>query len=243
MESLANEFSNLDINLQGTYFCDYSHPGIQNKAKDFLKHKFDELTLIENIFLFVRDGILFGGDLWQVKASDTLKKGYGACYNKNLLLSSLLRACGVPTKFKANPMKKDFLKPAIGAAYLTVSTPFMHCFTEVEFEGSWFSIDPTLDKLTYDTCFAPLNVNWGIDWNGVNSMELYTESIIGEGVHYQDIDSALEKNLNSHFLFKKEPNFLLSKWLKAGNKIIWKKTGSNFYNKNRSSNYNFDFNQ
>lgn len=215
--------------LKETYFCDYNHEAIQSIANDFAKTLKDPIEQTKSIFMHVRDGIIFGGDHWQVKASETLKKGYGACWNKNLLLIALLRYYKIPSRLKANPMKNDFMKPAMGAAYLTVSSPFYHCFTEVCLDGRWIAIDPTLDKNTYHTFFMPRNVDWGIDWNGIDDMLLYTESIMGPAESYTDIDRALIFNLDSHFLFKYESRLILDVWLKLGNKKMWRKTGNDMF--------------
>ncbi len=215
--------------LSKTYFCNYSHKEIRSIANDLVKASKVPNDLTKDIFMFVRDKIIFGGDHWQVKASETLKKGYGACWNKNLLLIALLRYYKIPSRLKANPMKNDFMKPAMGAAYLTVSSPFYHCFTEVYLDGRWIAIDPTLDKNTYNTFFMPRDVDWGIDWNGASDMLLYTESVAGPVESYTDIDQALLFNLNSHFLFRHESRFVLKLWLKFGNKKMWRKTGNSTF--------------
>ncbi len=215
--------------LKETYFCDYNHNAIRSMANDFVQASKDPIEQTKNIFMFIRDKIIFGGDHWQVKASETLQKGYGACWNKNLILIALLRYYKIPSRLKANPMKNDFMKPAMGASYLTVSSPFYHCFTEVYLDGRWIAIDPTLDKNTYHTFFMPRNVDWGIDWNGTSDMRLYTESIAGPAESYTDIDRALIFNLDSHFLFKYESRLILDVWLKLGNKKMWRKTGNDTF--------------
>ncbi|MGD8980874.1 MAG: transglutaminase family protein [Desulfobacterales bacterium] len=224
-----NSDPNSANHLKETYFCDYNHEAIQSIANDFAQATKDPIELTKNIFMFVRDKIIFGGDHWQMKASETIKKGYGACWNKNLILIALLRYYKIPSRLKANPMKNDFMKPAMGAAYLTVSSPFYHCFTEVYLDGRWIAIDPTLDKNTYHTFFMPRNVDWGIDWNGLDDMLLYTESIMGPAESYTDIDRALTFNLDSHFLFKYESRLILDVWLKLGNKKMWRKTDNDTF--------------
>ena len=222
--ALNKKSNDESYDLVETYYCDFSNIEIKKAAKDFLEHKENTRELVTKIFLFVRDKIIFGGDQWKVKASETLKKGYGACYNKNLLLVALLRYHGIPSKLCANPMQKDFCKAVMGFGYATVSTPFDHCFTKVLIDEKWVDIDPTLDKKTYRTFFVPQNVSWGIDWDGHNDMFLYEGSTINEPKILNDIDSALEKNLKSHYLFRKEPEFLLSLWLSLGNMMMWKQT-------------------
>ncbi len=225
IHSTENDLNIKNSDLMETDYCDYSNDEIKKVAKNFLKYKQNKRELVTKIFLFVRDDIIFGGDRWKVKASDTLKKGYGACYNKNLLLVALLRYHGIPSQLCANPMSKDFNKAAIGSGHITMSTPFYHCFTKVLIKEKWVNVDPTLDKKTYNTFFASLNVDWHVDWDGYSDMRLYNiETIIGEPKIYDDIDSALKTNLNSHFLFRYETEFLISFWMFFGNFKMWKQT-------------------
>lgn len=219
--------NDLDLNhiaLLETHYCDYSHKEIARVAESFSGRGKNARELVMKLFLHVRDTVIFGGDRWKVKASETLEKGYGACYNKNLLLVALLRYHGIPSKFCANPMAKDFNKAAMGFGHLTVSTPFYHCFTKVSIDGAWVDIDPTFDKHSYNTFFGPLGVDWGVDWDGFNDMLLYKGSVIGDPRIYDDIDDALDRNLDSHFLFGREPEFLVSLWLSMGNSMMWSRT-------------------
>ncbi|MCP4162231.1 MAG: transglutaminase family protein [Deltaproteobacteria bacterium] len=209
-------------NLCETFYCDYSYPLIKELSGKF-KSK-SGVELIKEIFLYVRDSIIFGGDHWKIKASETLRKGYGACYNKNVLFIALLRAAGLEAKLMANPLKKTFTKPSAGASHIFFSNPFYHCYTNVLTDSGWVSIDPTLDSKTYETFFKTKGVNWGIDWDGKNDMLLYTEYLAGSPVEYQNMDEALSRNLNSYFLFRYEPKNLRSIWLKIGNMKMWKKT-------------------
>jgi transglutaminase-like putative cysteine protease len=172
----------------------------------------------------VRDKIIFGGDHWQVKASETLLKGYGACFNKNLLMIALLRAAKIQSKLMANPLAKSFTKPSVGDVYVFFSDPFYHCFTNVLVNDQWISIDPTLDRTNYETFFKPAGVKWQIDWDRQSDMLLYSESVVGPSREYSNIDEALNHNLDSYFMFKHEPKFLRSIWLGMGNGNMWKKT-------------------
>lgn len=210
--------------LNETVYCDYSHPAISKLKIEFAGDSKEPADLIEKIFLFVRDTIVFGGDHWQVKASETLLKGYGACYNKNVLMIALLRAANVQSKLMANPVHKTFTKPSVGFVHAFFSDPFYHCFTNVLIDGNWISLDPTLDRTTYETFFKPESVAWQIDWDRTNNMQLYSESIAGPSREYLNIDKALNANLDSHFLFKKEPRFIRGLWLRMGNKKMWKNT-------------------
>ena len=62
-----------------TYFCDYNHKAIRSTADDFVQLTKDPIDLTKSVFMYVRDRIIFGGDHWQMKASETFRKGYGTC--------------------------------------------------------------------------------------------------------------------------------------------------------------------
>jgi len=46
--------------LRETYFCDYNHNKIRSMANDFAQASKDPIGLTKNIFMFVRDKIIFG---------------------------------------------------------------------------------------------------------------------------------------------------------------------------------------
>lgn len=209
--------------LAKTVYCDHSHPAIRKLSDQFTQISTDTADQVEQVFLFVRDSIVFGGDHWQVKASETLAKGYGSCFNKNLLMIAILRAAKIESKLMANPLKNTFTKPSVGSLCRFFSDPFYHCFTSVLINGQWKSIDPTLDRKTYEAFFKPAGVNWQIDWDGTNDMLLYSESVAGPPQEFDQIDEALNNNLNSYFLFRHEPSFLRNIWLRIGNMNMWRK--------------------
>jgi transglutaminase-like putative cysteine protease len=209
--------------LAETVYCDHSHPAIQNLSDQFTQSSTDPADLVSKVFLFVRDSIAFGGDHWQVKASKTLAKGYGACFNKNLLMIAILRAAKVPSKLMANPLKKTFTKLSAGSACHFFSDPFFHGFTKVLIDGQWKALDPTLDRRTYEAFFKPARVTWKIDWDGTTDMLLYSESVVGPSREINNIDEALNNNVDSYFLFRHEPRFICSTWLRMGNRIMWRK--------------------
>jgi transglutaminase-like putative cysteine protease len=105
------------------------------------------------------------------------------------------------------------------------SDPFYHCYTRVLVDGRWVSIDPTLDRTNYATFFQPAGVTWSIDWDGSSDMLLYSESVAGPPREFTHVDEELEKNLDSHFLFRHELRWIRSLWLAVGNKKMWRRTG------------------
>ena len=207
--------------LQQTSYCDYGHPDIQAVASSLRSDEKDPAAIAAQTFYFVRDSVSFGFDLFQSKASDTLKRGYGACWNKSLLLIALLRSNQIPAQFGSIPVKRTFIKPAIGYWHWLANTPYNHCIVHAYVNHRWTILDAVLDKQTFKTFYLPSGVEWGIDWNGKDDVCLYTESISGPAVWYTDIDVTLDNKVG---------NTELPKALAAiGNMFfyrqMWKRTG------------------
>lgn len=209
--------------LQRTFYCDHDHLGIQEAAADLRAGEEDPVAITRRSFYFVRDRIRFGIDLYQRKASETLKRGYGACWNKSLLLVALLRCNQIPARFGSVPLRRDFIKPAIGAWHWLVNNPYNHCLVHVYLDGRWTVLDPVLDKGTYETSFLPLGVAWGIDWNGKDDVRLYTESVIGPTTMRLDIDAAINTKAGNTEM----PQYfaIAGNWFI--NRTAWKRSGNN----------------
>jgi len=182
-------------NIQETVFCDANHPAVSHLAKQLANGETDPRKITEVVFKHVRDNIRFGFDAVQVKASETLAKGYGVCWNKALLMVALLRSNRIPARLAYNPVKREFMMPAMGEAIQTLPEIMNHCFVQVRLDGEWIAIDATLDKGTYQKLFVPHKVAWGIDWNGREEMQLYTENIAGAVGCFEDIDGAIRQNV------------------------------------------------
>ena len=183
--------------LQETAYCDCNHPAISSLAEKLADGETDARKITRSVFNHVRDNVRFGFDVVQVKASETLAKGYGACWNKALLMVALLRRTKVPARLAYNPVKRDFMRPAMGDAIETLPEKMTHCFVQVQLDGEWIAIDATLDDATYQKLFAPHNVAWGIDWNGHEDMRLYTENLAGPVDFFEDIDAAIKRNVDN----------------------------------------------
>lgn len=183
--------------IQETTFCDFNHPAVSILAKKLANGEIDARKITEEVFKHVRDNIRFGFDLVQVKASETLAKGYGACWNKALLMVALLRSNKIPARLAFNPVKREFMRPTMGEACQTLPETINHCFAQVQLDGEWITVDATLDTPTYQKLFVPHNVAWGIDWNGKEDLRLYTENIAGPVDFFEDIDTAIQQNVGN----------------------------------------------
>jgi transglutaminase-like putative cysteine protease len=194
---LKKEETMEDAYLQKSVYCDFEHPEVAALAQDLAKGEPNPTSLALTTFKHIRDRIRFGIDLVQVKASETLAKGYGVCWNKSLLLVALLRNNQIPARIAYQPVKREFMKPAMGDACQTLTETINHCFTQVHLNGAWVTADATLDALTYASLFRPHQVPWGIDWDGIKDMQLYTEHLAGPVVVVEDIDAAIQEDMGN----------------------------------------------
>jgi len=72
----------MDECLKPTDLCDCKNERVKEKAQELIKGAQSPKEAATRIFHFVRDEILFGGDVVDAKASDTLKRGVGLCMSK-----------------------------------------------------------------------------------------------------------------------------------------------------------------
>lgn len=177
-----------DPSLNATNLCDSENGEIKSLAAKLAEGCSDYGEITKAIFDFVRDQVKFEYDEYLVKASETLAKGHGICWNKALLMAALLRANNIPTKVACSELNREFLKPIKGDGYLEFDEIVPHYFNLVWLDGEWVAVDATIDIDSYKNIYVPCGINWGIDWDGKNNMQLYTEHIINPLVVVEDID-------------------------------------------------------
>ena len=71
--------------VEATVLCDSENASIKEKARQVTERSSSETESAISIFNYVRDSILFGFTRPDVKASTTLKKGFGYCVTKTNL--------------------------------------------------------------------------------------------------------------------------------------------------------------
>lgn len=199
--------------LQETYYCDYNHRIIQKTAQLFA----DVDDAAVEIFTFVRDSYPICADDLNIKASKTMEQGYGACWNKALVMTALLRCCLIESRMVKHPLKKEFLKPLLGNNIFFLNDPYYHFFVQIHMNKRWISVDPSLDSKTYSVLYKPLNVPWNIEWDGKNDHFIHTDQIVGPISVIYDIDGEF-----NNYTGKKSTQRLFISFL---NTVYWKKTG------------------
>ncbi len=142
-------------NIKPSYFLNYQHPLIQETLHKILPTK-DGLSLnsqVQALFRYVRDEIKYRvtfeiSTREFLRASNTLQRKYGHCVTKAILLGSLTRAIGVPTRLHfvdlANHRLSDNWKEKFGEKLL------WHGYIEVFLPNRWIALNPAYDQALCD---------------------------------------------------------------------------------------------
>jgi len=145
---------NLEDTLNPTFFMDYKHPLVQEKARELTESipKEDDISKAVKLFYFVRDQIRYtvknaresyNKKNW--KSSLTLERGFGFCIPKSILLASLARAAGIPSRLHyvdiVNHMTSERLKRNMGSNLF-----IFHGFVELFLNGRWVEANCAFDK-------------------------------------------------------------------------------------------------
>lgn len=137
--------------LQPSGLCDFDRsPAIRRKAQSLVKGARSNRRKFELIFSYVK-GLPYGLEDWDLKASQTLKKGWGMCSGKTNLLVAMLRSVGVPARYRIYRIKADTtLWARLGAV-----SPRTHRMNDLGEErdhvdcevwlGRWIDCDPGRD--------------------------------------------------------------------------------------------------
>jgi transglutaminase-like putative cysteine protease len=140
-----------EVYLQPSELCDFDqHPEIRRKALELTSDCQSEKDRFQNIFAFVKE-LLYGLEDWDVRASETLSKGWGMCSGKTNLLVAMLRSVGIPARYRVFRIKGEIklwewaikskeLSQLLGTAPLQQN----HVDCEV-WLGAWLNCDPSRD--------------------------------------------------------------------------------------------------
>lgn len=175
--------------LLGTKVCDIESPDIRMKAYLLTKSNYSEKQKAIDIFNFVRDEIKYRFDYSYTKASETLKKGYGNCFNKTNLQIALLRSLGIYSGYKVYLIKKEVFFPIVPKdIYELISQPTIHVSCVVFLNERWVEADTTIDFELYNHIYRNME-NWKYEeWDGEKDISLPQKYIIEcEGI-YSNID-------------------------------------------------------
>ena len=136
--------------LQPTEFIDSDSYLIQNKASEISSLSVDKRDLAVKLFYFVKDEIsyyifaeYFNREAY--KASETLKRGWGYCVQKAILLAALSRAVGIPAKICFADIINHSLPRHIYEVLRTNMFVY-HGYTEIFLGDEWIKLTPVFNR-------------------------------------------------------------------------------------------------
>ena len=201
---VVESLEEMSIYLQPTYFCDCKHQTIINMAHGLTKECETDRDKALKIFYFVRDEIPFMFD-YIVKASETLKKRYGFCVTKATLQIALLRASGIPAKYRFAHLKKECLKGVIAIGVYNGFPDIItyHPWAECYLSDKWISCDTLFDeilvKAIYKKGIHSKEDIPTIEWDGetdLNTMTAWMVKDKGSHTSLDDLFREVQKDLN-----------------------------------------------
>ena len=197
---------NESLFLKETKYCDCGNPLIENKALEITKGCISNKDKAVALFNYVRDNILYKFNYWNLKASTTLKQGYGMCTNKNNLLTAMLRAVGITAGYGILKVKsREYFGPLMLNFFKKMmSEESTHIYTQVYLGDKWVKCDPSTDKiLSEKTAYFNYSTEL-VQWDGINDAmdRILPHHIISDSGPFDNIDSKLDKKPKNVTFFK-----------------------------------------
>ncbi|MFC1987150.1 transglutaminase family protein [Chloroflexota bacterium] len=180
--------------LKSTSLCDSDSAEIKKKARELTKRTKTPKGAALKIFYFVRDEIPYSFNFTDVKASQTLRTMLGFSLQKTNLQIALLRAAGIPTKYRRVRYKKQLLRGIIPSLlYMVLPEVNPHVWCECYLSGKWISCEAMLDKALVESMtqrgFAAASQIATIDWDGANDLVVVKPWIVEDFGAYSSLDN------------------------------------------------------
>lgn len=186
-------------NLKPTELCNSDDPLIMRKTREVINGAETPKEAALKIFHYVRDKVLFALDNFDVRASDTLRKGFGQYVTKTNLQVALLRAAGIPARYHQAVLSRDSLKGIISsiAYWRTPDRIWWHPWCECHLSGRWISCDTLFDKGLYEVCCERGIISKEqiptIDWDGESDLNTMIAWILEDKGAATSLDGVFRK--------------------------------------------------
>ena len=208
MEDLTNY-------LQPTEFLDFDKKRVSDKAFEIIEGLKSDKEKAIALFYWVRDEIRYMMSAFYMiksnfKASVTLRRGYGFCVSKAVLLSSFARAVGIPAQVHLADIRNNMV-PQETIDLLGTNQFLYHGYSEFYLNNKWVKATPVFDKITAQRAgFLPFvefdGIHDGILSKYTPEGNLFIEYIRDRGVHvdlpYDEMDRVVKKKYYKYVLEK-----------------------------------------
>ncbi len=187
----------LEPYLAATNLCDWKNPAVRARTAEIVAGTGAPREKAVRIFYYVRDHIRFSLAYSRSKASQTLKRGYGECGAKTNLQVAMLRAAGVPARYRWVEAQSVVLKHLIADfVYRQMPPTASHFWCECFLDGKWVSCEALLDKALYEGMLQAGLVTREkiatIDWDGEHNLVLLQPWITQERGTLASYDDAID---------------------------------------------------
>jgi len=182
--------------LAATELCDCDNPWLRAKAAETTQGADTPTEKAVRIFAYVRDAVRFGLAFTRSKASQTLKRGYGECGNKTNAQVALLRAAGIPARFRWVRARSAVLHHLVADfVYKQMPPTASHFWAECYLDGRWVSCEALLDRPLYEGMLRARLIMKEqipiIEWDGQSDLVLLRPWITEDLGHLPGYDEAL----------------------------------------------------
>jgi transglutaminase-like putative cysteine protease len=165
--------------LRATSTIDSDSREIREKAACLTIDKITLRSKSVPLFYFVRDQIQYKIRIFQdaesedFRASLTLRRRYGFCTTKAVLMVALCRAVGIPARLCLCDIRHHRLPPAL-VDLIGTNVLFFHGYCELFLDDGWIKVDPAFDiEFCRSTEVPP------VDFSGYNNALLSPADIKG----------------------------------------------------------------
>jgi len=132
--------------------ADFDNTIVKQKIEDLIRGCQSDEDKIKKIFLYVRDEIKFGFPLKSdiMKASETIKLGYGQCNTKSTLFLALCKSIDIPARIHFSTIKKEIQKGIFtGFTYRLLPAELSHSWVEINIGNKWIRIDSYINDIEF----------------------------------------------------------------------------------------------
>ena len=142
--------NDLEQYLQPTEFFDFYKPKVKNKAIEITEGLETDKEKAIALFYWVRDKIIYRQGSFYLtkstfKASTNLRRGYGFCVSKAVLLSTLARAVKIPARIHLCDIINHKIPQKV-IEYMGTRIFFVHGYSELFLKGKWVKLTSAFDR-------------------------------------------------------------------------------------------------
>ena len=171
----------MELYLRSTQAIESDHPLIRAKAQELVSVETSEREKLIRLFAFVRDQIPY--NLFMIsmhpddfRASFVLEAGKGYCVQKAVLLCSLARSVGIPSRLALARIRNHRMPPGLQDRLGRNEFPG-HGYNQFFLDGRWISVAATFDAGLCNRLRVPI-----VEFDGRNDALLPAQSL--DGGHY-----------------------------------------------------------